>query len=170
MYTTWIMSQSGTNRVRCSTFLSIYYYFSSLENFKFSWIFPGEEKFSITTDRFHNHSKEMTSSSWEQFLLLSEIWGEKLHLFLTKPQKRMMSFLYTTRTGRYALISHTNYQIMHSIREKNDSKGESHITVTVYAEPYIFLHFSLWYFLPKSVKGIFGAFSPLYHFPSVGSC
>jgi hypothetical protein len=34
----------------------------------------------------------MTNSSWEQFLLLSEIWGEKLHLFFfTKPQKWMIS-------------------------------------------------------------------------------
>lgn len=81
-------------KLRCPIFLLSYYYFSSPENFEFSWIYPGEEKFSITTNRFHNHSKEMTSSSWEQFLLLSEIWGEKFHLFFTKPRKWMMSLLY----------------------------------------------------------------------------
>lgn len=87
------------------------YYFSNLEILKFSWVFPEEEKFSMTTDRFHNHPKEMTGSSWEQCLLLSEIWGEQFHLFFIKPQKWMMSFLrrrnwYSTLCeGRYGLIS-----------------------------------------------------------------
>lgn len=98
-------------QARCSTFVLMNYYFSNLEILKFSWVFPEEEKFAITTDRFHNHPKEMTGSSWEQCLLLSEIWGEQFHLFFIKPQKWMMSFLcrrnwYSTLyEGRYGLIS-----------------------------------------------------------------
>lgn len=116
MYTIWIISQSWTNRLGCSTFLFIYYYFSSLENFKCSWIFPGEEKFSITTDRFHNHSKEMTSSSWEQFFFA--FWNLRWEIsfifffFWAKPQKWMMSFLYHKN---WEVHSHFQHKLLNSV-------------------------------------------------------
>lgn len=93
-------------KLRDSTFLFIYYYFSSLENFEFLWIYPGEEKISVTTDRFHNHTKEMTSSSWEQFLLLSEIWGEKFHFFFHQTTKMDDVILIPQKLILHALSKH----------------------------------------------------------------
>lgn len=95
----WIISRRWAHQTKRLPFLLINYYFSSLGNSKFSWICSGEDKkMFATTDKFHNHSKEMTSSSWEQFLLLSEIWGEKYHLFLS-PNHKQNEWHHSSTTG-----------------------------------------------------------------------
>lgn len=138
----WTILRRWTNQTKRFQFLLIKYYFSSLENSEFSWIYSAEEKkMFTTTDKFHNHSKEMTSSSWEQFLLLSEIWGEKYHLFLSPNHKKMNDIILLPQELELyvlwrELCSHFQHRgsIMCSVVEKGKRKGGSHTTITGHGE------------------------------------
>lgn len=152
MYNIWITSKSWTNK---SKMLGIcIHLLLFLKSGKFIFMnFPWRRKIFTNTDSFHNHSKEMTSSFCERFLLLSEIWGEKFHLSLTEPRKWMMSLLYHKNWyyklyhERYVLISNPNYQILCSINEKT---AKVKATLRLLLMQTISLHFSFLVFSSKN--------------------